>query len=91
MLNQNLNYIPTVGWSIRQWGKSEQSNTDGNVLIVFPTTFTKLFSVSVLDGGVAGAFWGVSSKTDTNITLNVKDHYGTNIRLWSCYYIAIGK
>ena len=46
--------------------------------------------MSVLDGGVSGAIWGVSSKTDTNIILNVKDYNGTNIRLWSCYYIAIG-
>ena len=59
--------------------------------MVFPTTFTKLFSVGILDGGASGAFWGVSSKTDTNITLNVKDQHGTNMKLWSCYYIAIGK
>lgn len=76
---------------ILQWGRTEKSNTDGNVLMVFPTTFTKLFSVSILDGGASGAFWGVSSKTDTNITLNVKDQHGSNMKLWSCYYIAIGK
>lgn len=82
--------IPTV-YLNSQWGKSEDSNTEGNAKITFPTTFTKLFSVGVLDGGVSGAIWGVSFKTDTNIILNVKDYNGANIRLWSCYYIAIGK
>lgn len=94
--NGYVSFGPNFGGLIIQWGKSSGSN-NGYAKTKFPIAFpSAALSVAVVDGGINGALWGISSLTASECNFYVQkiEDNGVvgvaGVANWSCYYIAVG-
>lgn len=95
--NGYVSFGKNFGGLIIQWGKSSGSNTNGYAKTKFPIAFpSAALSVAIVDGGINGAIWGISSLTASECNFYVQkiEDNGVvgvaGVANWSCYYIAVG-